>query len=89
MGRHTETLEEFVVYIALYFDENFGNETIRMRPKSMFFENVEYEGQIVPRFKKISNLMGKRPTNDPSFSSSIVIGNSDFPVDSDGNPFNQ
>jgi hypothetical protein len=45
IARHSETLEEMVVYQALYRD--FG---IWARPKEMFKGTVEYEGKIVPRF---------------------------------------
>ena len=48
---HTETLEEMVVYKALYKSKEFGNNRIWARPKTMFFEHVEYNGNIVPRFK--------------------------------------
>jgi hypothetical protein len=57
IGRHTETLEEFVIYIALYFDKKYGNEAIWVRPKSMFLENVEHEGKIVPRFTQIKKCL--------------------------------
>ena len=42
---HSETLEEMVVYRALY-DENL----VWVRPRAMFFEEVEKEGRKVPRF---------------------------------------
>jgi len=49
-ARHSETLEELVVYEALYPNE-LGQTWVR--PKQMFLENVtvgEYQG---PRFKLI------------------------------------
>lgn len=46
---HSETLEEMVVYKALY-----GDEKIWVRPKSMWNEQVEFEGKIVKRFEYIS-----------------------------------
>lgn len=52
IGRHTETLEELIIYKALYSDPDFGNEAIWVRPKSMFLEALEYKGVIVPRFTK-------------------------------------
>jgi len=52
---HSETLEEFVVYKALYDSKEFGNEAIWIRPKSMFLETVNINGTIVPRFKFIKN----------------------------------
>ena len=45
----SETLEEKVVYQALY-----GENEVWVRPKKMFFENVEVNGESVPRFKKAS-----------------------------------
>ncbi len=50
-GRNSETLEEYVVYMALYNSKEFGKNALWVRPKKMFFENVEYEGKIVPRFE--------------------------------------
>jgi hypothetical protein len=46
VARHSETLEELVVYQALY--ENGG---IWVRPLTMFLEDVIYNGQSQPRFK--------------------------------------
>ncbi|MFZ4773637.1 MAG: DUF1653 domain-containing protein [Chlamydiia bacterium] len=48
IARSSETLEEFVVYRALYGD--FG---LWIRPLKMFLETVEREGKTVPRFKFI------------------------------------
>jgi hypothetical protein len=42
---HSETLEDHVIYQALY-----GDYDIWVRPLSMFLEKVEYEGNEVPRF---------------------------------------
>lgn len=42
---HSETEELLVIYRALY-----GEYKLWVRPKAMFFENVEVGGQIVPRF---------------------------------------
>jgi hypothetical protein len=48
---HTETLEELVVYKALYHSEKFGNNCTWVRPKEMFLENVKYNNLTVPRFQ--------------------------------------
>lgn len=45
MARHSETLEEFVVYQALY-----GEGGIWVRPAAMWSEHVEREGYAGPRF---------------------------------------
>ena len=50
VGRHSETLEEFVVYRALY-DGEFGKNSIWIRPLGMFLENVEVDGKKMPRFE--------------------------------------
>lgn len=53
VGRHSETLEEFVVYRALYDSEEFGNQALWIRPKDMFLEEIEIDGVYRPRFKYI------------------------------------
>ena len=53
IARHSETLEEFVVYRALYETKEFGNNSVWIRPKKMFFENVIVDGKEVPRFKPV------------------------------------
>ena len=45
LARHSETLEELVVYQALY-----GAQGLWVRPAAMFAETVEIEGEIQPRF---------------------------------------
>ena len=55
---NTETREEMVVYQGLYVSEEFGSNPIFVRPKTMFFEEVEYEGVRVPRFKEVKNNPG-------------------------------
>jgi hypothetical protein len=46
VARHSETLEELVVYQALY-----GNQHIWVRPVSMFLEQVSIEKKSQPRFQ--------------------------------------
>ena len=46
--RHSETLEELVLYETLY--ENPSGK-MWVRPKAMFLENIELNGQNVPRFR--------------------------------------
>ncbi len=47
VARHSETLEELVVYEALY--ENVRSR-LWVRPLSMFKETVMVDGREVPRF---------------------------------------
>ncbi len=48
IAKHSETLDEMVVYKALY-----GNGAIWVRPISMWNELVEYNGAMVQRFVKV------------------------------------
>lgn len=49
IAKHSETLEEMVVYQALY-----GEQDIWIRPATMFFEDVTLpDGTKCPRFLKI------------------------------------
>jgi len=51
---HSETLEKFVVYKALYDSEEFGNNAIWIRPFNMFVEKVKIDNNEIPRFKLIN-----------------------------------
>jgi hypothetical protein len=44
-ARHSETMEELVVYQALY-----GEHGLWVRPAAMFAETVRHEGRDQPRF---------------------------------------
>jgi len=48
VAKHSETLEELVVYEALYDN---SESKLWVRPKKMFLENVEVAGQVRPRFE--------------------------------------
>lgn len=48
IAKHSETLEELVVYRALY-----GEGQIWVRPLQMFLEKVEVDGQKIPRFSPV------------------------------------
>jgi cyclomaltodextrinase len=52
VAKHSETLEELVVYKALYKGD-FPEGQLWVRPKSMFLETVEVDGKVVPRFEFI------------------------------------
>ena len=45
VSRHSETLEELVVY-----RQEYGKRELWVRPLVMFVEEVEVEGRRVPRF---------------------------------------
>lgn len=49
-ARHSETMEEMVVYRALY-----GEGGVWVRPAAMWNETVEHEGQQVLRFVRIGD----------------------------------
>jgi hypothetical protein len=48
VAKHSETLEELVVYRALY-----GEGQIWVRPLKMFTEEVEVNGKKIPRFSSV------------------------------------
>jgi len=50
IAKHSETLEEMVVYRAMY-----GENELWVRPLEMFLEEVEVDGKKIPRFKFIEN----------------------------------
>ena len=50
IAKDSETLEDMVVYKALY-----GDGGVWVRPFDMFFENVEIDGKTVPRFQYIGD----------------------------------
>jgi len=56
VSRHSETLEELVVYQALY-----GNFGLWVRPISMFTEEVLHDSISVPRFKFINEGTANAP----------------------------
>lgn len=53
IARDSETLEEMVVYRALYESAEFGEGAVFVRPAKMFLEHVERDGYSGPRFKFI------------------------------------
>ena len=51
-ARHSETEEDLVLYYPLYSD---ANETLYwVRPLDMFIEQVDVEGQLLPRFSLVA-----------------------------------
>ncbi len=53
VARHSETLENMVVYKALYLPEG---ENLWVRPLNMFMEEVEVDGKKVPRFGYLGDV---------------------------------
>ena len=45
VARHSETLQELVVY-----RQEYGERGLWVRPAAMFAETVEVEGETMPRF---------------------------------------
>ena len=50
IAHHSETLEELVVYRALYDSDEFGPNALWVRPVALFKEMVEVGGEEVSRF---------------------------------------
>ena len=50
IAKHSETLEDMVVYRALY-----GENGVWVRPASMWNETVERDGATFPRFRYIGD----------------------------------
>jgi hypothetical protein len=48
IAKHSETLEELVVYKALYQEEG---KNLWVRPLKIFMEEVEIDGKKMPRFE--------------------------------------
>ena len=46
VARHSETLEELVVY-----RQEYGDRGLWVRPAVIFAETVEIDGRLVPRFR--------------------------------------
>jgi hypothetical protein len=51
VARHSETLEEFVIYQELGYSKEWGENSLWARPKSMFLEKVNINGKDVQRFE--------------------------------------
>ena len=50
-ARHSETMEEMVVYRALY-----GDRDVWVRPASMWNETVERDGKTFLRFTRVGDV---------------------------------
>lgn len=56
-ARNSETGEIYVLYKPLYEIPDADPEQLVVRPKEMFLEEVEVDGQKVPRFKLIEEKL--------------------------------
>jgi cupin 2 domain-containing protein len=74
VARHSETLEELVVY-----RQEYGDRGLWVRPKQMFLETVDVAGKQVPRFE----YLGSEPTDGESSQCETACGNllADLPED--------
>lgn len=54
-AKNSDTLEEFVVYKALYDSIEFWNNAIWVKPKNLFFQQIEHNWLLLPRFEYISS----------------------------------
>ena len=59
IAKHSETLEEMVVYQAMY-----GERGVWVRPKSMFEEVIERDGKVFRRFSPISAEEAEKVINN-------------------------
>ncbi len=55
IARHSETLEELVLYKPLYIDNEFGG-CFWVRPKEMFLGKVKINGKLAKRFEYLKNV---------------------------------
>lgn len=51
VARNSETLEEMLVYKALYDTPEFGKNSLWVRPLKMFTDYVEKDNYSGPRFR--------------------------------------
>ncbi len=54
VAKHSETLEEFVIYEAMYSNPK---SKLWVRPIKSFLEKVEINGKMIPRFKFVRELL--------------------------------
>jgi cupin 2 domain-containing protein len=86
-ARHSETLEEMIVYW-----QEYGEHGLWVRPKQMFSETVEVDGREVPRFQPLGssseqvresfeNIFDDLPQHLPKELVQILIGAADVRIE--------
>ena len=55
VAHHSESLEELVVYRALYDSLEFGKDALWARPKEMFLGTKTIDGKKIPRFEFVDS----------------------------------
>lgn len=55
-AKHSESLDDLVVYKALYENKDFGKNSLWARPYVMFHENVIIDNKPHPRFRFIEDV---------------------------------
>ncbi|NVN96784.1 DUF1653 domain-containing protein [Candidatus Nomurabacteria bacterium] len=71
VANHSETLEEMVIYKALYNIKGYGENSLWVRPKEMFLENVIVNGVEMERFEKVEQPA--RPHDSSGAGGEILI----------------
>lgn len=85
IAKHSETLEDMVIYRTLYGD--FG---LWVRPLAMFLEQIEINGKKIPRFRfisnqpKVNNLMFEAHATSTDNERGIASGHLDAPLSEQG-----
>jgi cupin 2 domain-containing protein len=86
-ARHSETLEEHIVY-----RQEYGDHGLWVRPRQMFFETVKIEGTDAPRFQplassaaqvgeSLSNVLDDLPPHLPKEVVQTLISASDVRIE--------
>ena len=57
-GWHSDTMENYVVYRALYDSDKLGKKPIFVKHSDEFCKNVIVDGEEVPRFRRIDYSLG-------------------------------
>ena len=68
IAKHSETLEEMVVYRALY-----GEKGVWVRPASMWDETITRDGNTFKRFEKIDDWIWNKKQSDWKVSGCVLL----------------